>query len=635
MKQNESSITFLEKVTSNTWNAEVLSLVAVIVCLLQSIIYAHILYVSMDEGTYLNKGLLFVKGVYRPFQEYGPWNNKMPLSCYIHGAAQALFGPGLRTGRYFAVFLIALMLVGTWLVIRRLGGRWWAAIILWAVAINPSYFMLYSLATSQGIVACMLVWVFVLILGKQRPLWQTTLGGILASFLIMTRQNMLPVVFFTVGYTFWENGKRAGWHAALVSILTLFISHVIYWPNIMYIWLPWVPNNIRQILFSDWQITLDGTTSTWTTAYGFRTTSYGFLTKMFVFWESVRLYFFPIIGTLTTWILWPKRSMWKSDEKYKIAVVLSGTFIVLTAAHMWASMGENYCLFCFSGYLAFFIQIGWLLVVVSYSSWVRSPGFWRQMLVYLFIVVCTTGMGLGAYQELDDIFLNIQVPRMKNMRILSGMTELWRLLSNKFGWSYEMLQQLLPAVAGMLVGVVILIIAVLYFAVICKKKPSINLGYTAIIWFFIIGIVFSPTHMMGGGKYQDICGWDIISSHEAVGAYLEKIVPAGSLVFWQNDISPVPLLYMTDITIFPAQLDHWYNCFEGGDPEQLLKWGYWNNRLSRQWMQEADYLLIAERYVLSFYNNEYLEGEYDEREPSPSTVPCQDRSLIHIFRRIR
>jgi hypothetical protein len=104
------------------WLAEGLALVAGIAYLFQALRYAHTQVMILDEGSYLVKGFLFATGQYWPFQDYGPWTNHMPLAFLIPGYAQVLFGPGLRTGRYLAVFLAALML---WACGSRSGA--WAA----------------------------------------------------------------------------------------------------------------------------------------------------------------------------------------------------------------------------------------------------------------------------------------------------------------------------------------------------------------------------------------------------------------------------------------------------------------------------------------------------------------------------
>jgi len=128
-------------------------------------IYAFAQRAVLDEGAYLYQGYLFATGVYHPFQDYGPYMYNGPISYLILGYIQTWFGAGLRTGRYFALFLGLLMLLGVWVAAKRLGGKWGAAVAVWAIALNPAAIKIYSLAETQVLIACMLAWVLVLVLG--------------------------------------------------------------------------------------------------------------------------------------------------------------------------------------------------------------------------------------------------------------------------------------------------------------------------------------------------------------------------------------------------------------------------------------------------------------------------------------
>jgi hypothetical protein len=116
---------WVESIASLTWLPYLLALAAGLVYLFQSWGYAHSLESVLDEGAYLYKGYAFVTGQYRIYQDYGFWSNHMPLDFYIEGNVQSIFGPGLRTGRYFAFFARMLMLLGLWITTRD-ERPWWA-----------------------------------------------------------------------------------------------------------------------------------------------------------------------------------------------------------------------------------------------------------------------------------------------------------------------------------------------------------------------------------------------------------------------------------------------------------------------------------------------------------------------------
>jgi hypothetical protein len=207
---------------------ELITVIGVLFYVAQSWYFANSLDSIGDEGSYLYKGYMFARGDYYPFQEYTFWTNKAPLSFLIPGYIQLWFGPGLREARYFAIFLSFLMLIAIWITARRLGGKAWAALAVWVFALSFSQISVYSEAVSQGLVACMLAWMFVLTLGENRPLWQLVLGSALAVLIVMTRQNMAVVPALLVGYVFWQYGSaRCGrWTSALFYCL-----HVFYWPE--------------------------------------------------------------------------------------------------------------------------------------------------------------------------------------------------------------------------------------------------------------------------------------------------------------------------------------------------------------------------------------------------------------------
>jgi len=202
--------------------------------------FAHHQQPVLDEGTYLYKGLLFARGVYRPFQPDGPWTNHMPLSFWIPGKVQQWFGPGLDVGRYFSIVAALVMLVGLWLLVRRVADQRWAAAAVWAFAAMPAAAKIYSLAISQATVAAMLVWVLALI-AKERPTkGRLALGGLLAGLMVMTRLNMV-IAWALIGlFVSWAWPRRSAWFwgASLAVILGM---HALYWPRIVWLWARWAP----------------------------------------------------------------------------------------------------------------------------------------------------------------------------------------------------------------------------------------------------------------------------------------------------------------------------------------------------------------------------------------------------------
>ena len=129
-----SKIQLLKNREWPSWTPVVVAALGALLYLIQAVIYAHTSVPGLDEGAYLLKGLLYLRGTYVPFEPYGPLTNKAPFAFLIPGFAQFLFGAGLRTGRYFSIFLGMLTLLGTWITARRWAGKWAAAATVWVFA---------------------------------------------------------------------------------------------------------------------------------------------------------------------------------------------------------------------------------------------------------------------------------------------------------------------------------------------------------------------------------------------------------------------------------------------------------------------------------------------------------------------
>ena len=355
-----------------------------------------------DEGSYLYKGYMFAKGDYYPFQEYTFWTNKTPLSFLIPGYIQYWFGPGLAVGRYFAIFVSILMVVGVWIIARRLGGRNWAAVAVWVFSLANANIPIYSEAISQGLVACMMAWVFVFTLGEERPLWQLIVGSGLSMLVVMTRQNMAVVPPLLIAYIFWQYGKRAGWWAFLTSAVIFIGFHIVYWPNIMQIWSVWLPGSLTPFLDQF----RDGS------PYGSAFEGIDLTSRIQSFATGIHDHFFVLGGAVSALILWPKKDSWKSANQFKMSVLLALMFFTLFFMHTWASLPTGYCVYCFSAYHTFYSVAGLLLVVIVFSNH-TNDSIPRRLLLVVNLLFFISVFGLSYYKTWADWYLNhIQIPRL-------------------------------------------------------------------------------------------------------------------------------------------------------------------------------------------------------------------------------
>ena len=597
-----------------------------ILYLLQSIYFAIHLDVTMDEGTYLIKGLYLIKGIYTSFQDYGFWINKMPFSFLIPGAVQNLFPSGIGSGRVFSILLNMLMLTGLYLTVKKSVGKWWALALVWIFVLNSALITYYVAATTQIEVAAILVWAMYFLLGKRRKRWEIILSTLLACLVVLIRQNMVFIIPLLVLYIFWKFGKEDGWLSLGISFILLGGYHLYYWPNIMRIWAPWLPTGITKLILGE--KFLQGSISQ--NVHGI---DLNIWSRTFAFVESFRSHGFEMIGIILAWFLFPARKNWKSDIHFKDAVFTGITFLLLTAVHLWASVLQDACIYCYSGYIAFFSPLGMIFIALCLHSSNGIPSHWRKITGYGFLSIFFFGLGYASYFDLLKWVPDIPFFRIKNKRILPGQTEIWRLLHNKFDWPFENLQRILPAF--FIMGVFILIVLLLFlFTRKMKKRPA---AFSITPWILtgstLLVILMAPFPIYGGGKSEEVCQDNMIAGYNQVADSMIPLIPAGSTVYWENTTSPIPLLYLEDINIFPAQMNHQFNRLQGGDSNLINLYGYWNDELAAQWREEADYLLIEEPILPGMEERGEIPESFHQIAVTEPIAACRPYSSIYIYER--
>ncbi len=605
------------------------------VYIVQVWLYAHTQLSILDEGAYLVKGYYFATGVYRPFQDYGPWTNHMPLAYLFPGYAQVLFGPGLRTGRYFAIFIAILFLAGVWLLARRLNNPLWGAFVVWALALNPALIKMYSVVASQGLVACLLVWALLLVIGPKRAHWQVLLGVGLAALIPLTRLNMTPVLVFIVAYIFWEYGQRTGWWAAAIGSLIFVGGNLRYWPNILRLWVKWFPQAVTPFLDAwrpeigapVWQPQIDAINRFWS------------------FMEGLRFHFIPVVGVLVVLLLWPSKQNWKKRSDFRSAVLLLSLFGVLWGLHAWASLGKNYCVFCYSVYLAFFSFLGLLFIVVVFPSIDFNPPKTRRWLAIALILAVTLSVGASLYIDLGENifsdqavrrFIRTEIPRFDGFRLRAGKVELQGFLANYFGWDYREVQLQVKRFLTMLLftgfGLAVALFSLLAGKLLSKKWfPAWPTPVLSLLVLLGLGLVLSPTEILGGSRHTYDCDSNVIESYEKTGAYLNEIIPPGTTIFWRGGLSTVPLLYLDDVEIFPPQLNNDYSFRVGGNPNTLVKYGLWNQEVALQWMDQADVILVEDRFYKGWLIDHIESQNFPQSKPAPPSATCRKDAEIYIY----
>jgi len=614
----------VRKVISLPWLPAFLTIAGFIAYILQAIDIARTKTSFLDEGLYVYKGWLFATGQYVPFQDYGLWTNHAVLSFLIPGYIQKWFGPGLDVARYFMIFLAVLTLLGLWIFAKRWGGEWWAAGAIWVMALNPAEIKVYTLALSEGLIAVMLVWILVLTVGVKRPLWQIMLGSALAGLMILTRENMLFVLPLLVLYLLWQYGWKTGFLALVSGLSVVAVGTLWYWPDVLKLWAKTLPASPVTPNLSEWQPPVS--------AYGESVPAVEVANQYRVFlyfWLTFRLHFVTLVSAVAVWLLWPLKRRWRLTERMRAAIFLSVLLLVLLGAHMQASLFGDFCVSCILLYVGYFDFIGFLLLVVAYRFLCKELSAFRRVIVLAVGAITIVSIGFTTHEDLSSTFAKAMIERLDQVY-------LWNALINVTG-----LARLLLFRVTFVLLVSVLVVALFAVGLLWTRRFYANrrvwlskVGVIGLNTLLILGLILSPTKALGkGNDFFECDGSNVLASYERAGEHLRSLIPSGSQVYWDGRIDAI-FLYLPDVKIYPPQLNHSHSFFVGGDTDILLRTGLWNDVLAKQWLAEADYVLIESGLKQDWVMEILKSDEYVELKASPKTERCRWQSAILVYKRV-
>lgn len=610
--------------------AYLFSIAAVLMIFINGVHLAHNMDVTMDEGTYLLKGKYFLEGKYSVYEDTGPVTNKGPFSFWVFGISQ-LISPGLRAGRYFSLFLLSILLLVLWKLAQRFSNVYWAAAILWLIALSTYWISLYARAMTEVLTATLITLSMFFVLGISRKTWELSLGLFLAAVTALTRQNLLPYFVFSLVFVFWQHGfKNKAFISAGVGIGFFLLVNLVYWPDMyLQMWAPYLPHFVKTMIrpFIDLPPAGDIGESV-------LNRSYSVIPELQVLFDAVRIYLIPVLYTFWVAIFFP----WKrfSEQRfYKEILFLFVNFTFLFLLHLFAAIRQNDFLYSFPAYPGFFLPIGLLLIAASFSSLKKQANFLQTALVYFLTALNGLGLGLTLNERITNHLMTIPVPRVRDMRFLPGKTELWRLLENKFHLGQSNLELIISTAFGLIVSLSIMgIVTALWFWFL-KKKGTLPLGRWLIYVTLGIALLLTPLPNFSGRASVMVCNENVLNQQEKIGQELASILSPGSLVYWEY-YSPTILLYVEEINLFPIQLNYHFYKRTGGDMEDLLRANLWNEEIAEMWMLDADFILLDEeaaKRLEPIISDKYY-GQYDKLEITENAVPCIDRTYLHIYKNL-
>ena len=576
----------------------------------------------LDEGLYLYKGWLFVQGIYRPFQPYGPWTNHMPLSFLIYGWVQQIFGPGLLTGRLFSLVLSLAALGILWAWIRHWAGEAWAAWGVWAWSQTVILARVYSMALTEGPAAFLMLASVALLMRRQVQTRALFLSGALAGMLTILRLNMAPVVLVLSLYALVRYGRRGIFFFFLPAVGVVLVVHWMYWPAILRLWLRWWPWALPNTPFFQSLAVHPGGEPVW----HFQSRPE---TRVLIGAHVFRVYALPFLG----WVaglassLHRKRRSGRVQTPFALGLAplpwLTSLVTVLLLVHTWVTLfgpqGEALLM-----YMAFFAPLMLGLLPMAFHLEGSRAGIWLGYILLLMGAVVVADFpalvqwrvrwAYRARKALGADYTSLQAMLRVLARPLEAMG-----IPREIAWFI-----LLGLGAGLVLAMVWLLLRRRLIAWRWVSRGSAGL---------LLLTVAASTSLLSGAYRDYDCPHGLVAV-EAAGRALNRVLWPGDRVYWRGD-PPAILLYVgKPIRLFPPQLNGPFNRRRGGTAERLYRLGYWNESLDALWFEQADVVLLPEG---TFRRDREIDWQARLRDWTrvavlPAVDPCHPGTALWVFR---
>lgn len=608
------------------------TLLGLVLFITLSIQYAHSIVITLDEGSYLYKGASYLRGEELPYQLTGSITNKTPLSFFIPGISQILFGDGIRSGRYFSVFLGSLMLLGLWLTVRRVSNPWYAASAVWLVALNQNSLVYYARAMSQVISILFLIWCLYFVLGEGRKKWELTLGGVMAALLVLTRQNMLPFLPILALMIAWQFGWKKTLLTQLPGWLLLLFVHILYWPGIyIFVWRAAMPAFVTSFLSDHGGL---GAFEVVKAVGKAAPKTFTLLQNIQEMFGGIRSSAVPYAMFLATAILFPWWRKPKSDTDKQVVMMLLG-FLVLTFVHIYAALENNVFLYSFPAYLTFFAPMMLPVFALALPGMRTNGKIWQVALALGTVLTFFGGIGLHLHKTLSEPILALQLPAFL---VGSDGVLLWQVMVNKFSLEKPGQAYLFATLAGLAFGTAFTLLAAWWWKT-RASKTILPFANRLLLSLVALAAVLTPTPVLSHGEVTDPCDVDAILTFEQASQQLEQVIPAGSTVFWDTDNSPSPamLLYLDDVRLFPSQLNGRFYLKDSKNFPNSLPPFAWTKEIGRDWILRSDFIVLSERTVADWdaFLSTSSAPAFEQVNPTGLTFACDHTSYALIYKKVK
>jgi hypothetical protein len=271
-----------------------------------------------------------------------------------------------------------------------------------------------------------------------------------------------------------------------------------------------------------------------------------------------------------------------------------------------------------------------MMLVIAAPVLLKEISPLRRIIIFGVISVLILGIGFSSHEDLSSEFAKRMIERLDG-------TYLWGALIHYIDLPHLLLFRVMFVL--LVSALVVFLGAIVLWAIhrrlngTGRQDAGARIGLIALNLFLMAGLILSPTKVLGAGNDFFNCeGSDVFASYREAGAELSQVIEPGSKVYWEGRLTAI-FLYLPEVQMYPPQLNHVHSYHIGGDPETYLRAGLWNDELAKQWLKEADYIMVqgAEKVYLT---DEMLEsGEYVKVMSAPKAERCRWQSVITIYQR--
>jgi 4-amino-4-deoxy-L-arabinose transferase-like glycosyltransferase len=179
---------------------------------------------NVDEPFYLTAGDLVFRGQV-PYRDFA--FTQGPVLPYVYGAALALIGTNLATGRFVSVALSALALALVLSIAHRLASVRASVIAFILLIATPHVLYFLAIIKTYSLSAALTLWALAVVLhsGSPRSASWSFLSTLVAGLAALTRLSFLPVLVMV--FLFWlrrRRGRASGLGLLVLGLLTLALA---------------------------------------------------------------------------------------------------------------------------------------------------------------------------------------------------------------------------------------------------------------------------------------------------------------------------------------------------------------------------------------------------------------------------